>query len=1825
MKFQDGKEIVNSYKEKGISLWSDNGKLRYKAPQTLLSSEDLQLLKRHKQIIIDYLEEKKDDITLVVDRSSRFEPFPMTDVQTAYLLGRKETFQYGGVTCHVYLEIKYEDLKVEKVKKIWDELINRHDMLRAVVNENGYQQVLQFVPELEIPYIDLSTGDVEQYRKLENIRVEMSHKMYTLGQWPMFGIALSKHKEETLLHFSMEFLIGDWTSIWMLLSEFESLYYNPKDKLPQFELNFRDYILAERHLKNSEAYEKDKKYWLKQIENFPVAPELPMIRQSNIQDKPRFKRNFLQMGVESWEKFKKNAQKYGITPTVAVLTVYSDVIEQWSCNKRFCINMTVLNRLPLHEEVNRVVGDFTSISLLAIDERKKTIFLERAKKMNSKLFEDLDHRLYTGIEMIRELARRKGREASIMPIVFTSAIGLVDSNNQLTGKFEGRGITQTPQVFIDCQAMDGNFGLQVNWDVREGIFPKGMIEDMFRVFEDELNELADSPESWQDSLCFTIPEWQKGEREKVNDTNGAVPHGLMHSKFMEQVKIRPEKIAVDDGKGQYTYAQLHNQAKTIASEIIKKGGKKQDKIAIVMDKTRYQVAAVLGILYMGGIFVPVDAKRAELRRNAMLDNVGANIVLSVSNIQNSYKKSICLINVDQLTPTENLFYPLDNDHENPAYIIYTSGSTGLPKGVVITHQSALNTIEDINEKFRVNCNDKVLGISRLNFDLSVYDIFGLLSVGGTIIYPEVEHYMNPFYWVELIEKHKITVWNSVPAVIQILLTYLQTQTLKQSVTLRLALLSGDWIPLEMPKQLLDQIPNIQIVGLGGATEASIWSIYHEYKGLEEGWVSIPYGIPLRNQGFQILNETLRDCPIWVPGKIYITGAGLAKGYYGDEETTKAKFFNHPVNGQRLYDTGDIGRYLPGGEIEFLGREDNQVKIRGHRIELGEIEHAINNHPSISISAACVSSEKKDMKICGIAEIAKLEFYGEKSADEKFKDLTNGIEATLHDIVQKIEIMDIEKVLEVRDQAALISMLYCLQKLGFFVDNRYYQMEKIVNCDKVEEKYRWLIQHWVTILEKRGYLNKKEETLYQTKMSITEEQWSTSWELARQYWGDEFGSKELIEYMKINAEKLVELLTGREDPVGLLYPDGSTRFVEALYIKNTMAKYLNQSICEFVKRVAAENKGRRLKILEIGAGTGATAEPVLNSLEGLSYTYYFTDITKYFFPTARKKFGHRKEVIIKELDIDRDYREQGFTPNSFDIIIGAYVLENAKQIEKSLDRVEDLLAPQGYFLFSEPVKEEPWILASQALMMTRPEDELRKDAAFIDQDKWLEVLNHHGDNTMVKVIPKKNSKLSCMGLNLFIKQFKRNKKKVDVDDVKSYISAYLPDYMIPDTIQLIDQLPLNSNGKIDRKKIIEWVKNASQNNITEAEESLSTLDNELEVKLSRIWIKTLNIESLGKKQNFYDYGADSLIMAQAATKIRNQLKVNIPFDTILRQMLNHPTIEELALFISDEVKKENSEAQYHDDLNKDSKKEFVYIRDYGGNGEKRLRVLIHGALGSVDIFHYLAPELISQEKGRVISFGISDLDKYCTLKPLETVEFLADEYTKIILSMDITRIQLIGYSFSGVVAIEMAKRLTEKGIIVEDVSIIDGGSVPIETHEEFIYEILFINNINVFLSDLGLKNEKMFENVFFKVISEGKKIISMHDFDTTESQVDLGILQKLENKSQKERFKIYAETSKKNTGREVAVDVIERLYHIFVRSFQAMHFVPDAYFGDIRYYSAKEQEGIYKYLKFLLNDWEDVCLGDFYIEQITGNHYSCIGKKENAVSLAKLIGKVYENN
>ena len=785
-------ELFVKLQDKKVKLSNVDGKIKYRAPSGIMTNEVIEEIRKCKNELLTIINCTEHPEKLW--KGKQGDSFPLTDVQSAYLIGRKNIFQYGNAACHIYMEVEYSELDSQRVEEVWNILINRHPMLRVIFSDTGIQKILR-----DTPWYTLYTNRNITYTQ-ETLQTELGHKIYDASKWPMFDIGCVSGHNKAILGISIDFMIADWASIWILIDEFEKLYQNPTASLPRIEYNFSDYIYCEKVKKYTPKYFSDREYWIERLAEFPEKPDLPIINAvENIDKNVIFKRYKFVVEKNKWKTIQLISSKMGLTSSAVILSAYAMVISKWSTNKKFVMNLTTLNRNSYESKVNNIVGDFTSINLLAVDFSIQKSFREYVKQIQQQLLTDMEHKFFSGVEVLRELSQ--GKENIIMPYVFTSGIGVIRNTKKegYHGKYYQNGISQTPQVFIDCQVFDQDDELLINWDVREGIFLPEVIDEMFLMFQDLICNFLIDAENWNVEKVTAI----LNKNIKISKKKYDLPSGLLYSSILEMAELCPEKEAVQDENEIWSFSKLVRKSWFVQNKLQQEGCIPGDLVGIFMPKSNYQIASVLGVLMNGCTYVPIDIQQPKKRINEIIEQAGIKYVL----ISSCSKIELMFLDVKYIYADKQNNEIITKQipqvpNSSIAYVIFTSGSTGKPKGVAISHLSALNTIYYVNKMLNISTNDIVFGVSRLSFDLSVYDIFGILSAGGKLFLPDENRIADPSYLFETIVKQKITVWNSVPAIMQMILEYRENEKRTEQFNIRCSLLSGDWIPLTLPERLI---------------------------------------------------------------------------------------------------------------------------------------------------------------------------------------------------------------------------------------------------------------------------------------------------------------------------------------------------------------------------------------------------------------------------------------------------------------------------------------------------------------------------------------------------------------------------------------------------------------------------------------------------------------------------------------------------------------------------------------------------------------------------------------------------------------------------------------------------------------------------------------------------------------------------------------------------------------------------------------------------------------------------------------------------------------
>jgi amino acid adenylation domain-containing protein len=970
--------VIAELAEKGITLWVEGDQLRIRAPKRSLSAAVRDLLAERKPELIQLLRQygaaAAEPLPRIVPApQDRYLPFPLNEIQQAYWVGRTAGVELGNITTHAYMEMESSHIDSERLAVALRKLVDRHDMLRAIVLPSGEQCILEHVPPYRIAVTDLEGQTEEEIAAhIETVRGEMSHQMIALEQWPLFEIRATRMNRGVVrIHFSIDLIITDFGSLLVLIKEWGQFYRDPDGALPPLEISFRDFVLTDLKIQETERYRRSERYWLDRLDRLPPRPQLPLARNPGAIQKPHFVRRKFVLETATWRRLRDRAQQDELTPSGILLAAFAEALTVWSQSPQFTINLTQYNRLPLHPQVNDIIGNSISVILLAVDNSLEDTFLDRAKRVQAQLWRDLNHTYFSGVKALRELARRQRHsQGAIMPVVFTSILGLESFGKTVQGGEFAElvyTVSQTPQVWLDHQVLERRGELVTSWDAVEDLFPEGLLDSLFAAYTNFLVDLASGEEPWHRAAPRMTPAAHIARREAVNLVPALLPSGLLHSPLEEHARTRPEAAAVIASDRTLTYAELFSMANRLGRILRAKGARPNQPIAVVADKGWEQVVAVMGILTAGAPYMPVDPQLPAERLAYLLEQAGTDFVLTQSRFDavTPWPAGIDRLAVDRCDLSGHDASPLApvQTAEDLAYVIFTSGSTGNPKGAMLEHRGPLNMVAHINQRFGIGASDRALALSALNFDLSVYDLFGMLAAGGALVMPDAEHVKDPAHWASLMVAHRVTFWNSVPTLMKMVVEYLASHPGQTPPGLRTVILSGDWIPVDLPGRISALWSGVHVISAGGPTETSVWNICQPIESVDPSWTSIPYGRAIVNNAYHVMDGRLQHRPDWVPGELMAEGVGLARGYWRDPETTAAKFLIHPESGRRLYRTGDLGRYRPDGTIEILGRVDFQVKINGYRIELGEIEAALRSHSGVADAVVgAVGSHRENLRL-----------------------------------------------------------------------------------------------------------------------------------------------------------------------------------------------------------------------------------------------------------------------------------------------------------------------------------------------------------------------------------------------------------------------------------------------------------------------------------------------------------------------------------------------------------------------------------------------------------------------------------------------------------------------------------------------------------------------------------------------------------------------------------------------------------------------------------------------------------------------------------------------
>jgi pyochelin synthetase len=933
-------QVLDEVAARGLRLTVSGADLRLQGPQQRMDPE---LVGRIRAVKAELVRHLSADLAPAEPAPAGF---PLTLLQRAFLIGRGNSVEIGNVASHIYHEID-GCWDIPRLELALRTVVTRHGALRTRFTADG-RQVEEPAAVVRIGLLDLR-GEPEagQRETLAARREQRSHRILPSDRAGLLAVDVTLLSQDRMrLHVGHDGLVMDGISMFLFFEQWWRAYADdgePAAGEPASEVSFADYVASLEAMRTKPPMQRSREYWLRRIPDLPPHPELPLRASPSAMTRPRFAQYSARLDPSSWRTLKTRAAGAGLTPTVVLLAAYAETLARWGAGDRFTLATTVANRPPIHPRIADAIGNFSETLLIEIGIDRHQTFRQRAQALQARLRRDLDHRHFSGIEVLREIARGDSSADARMPFTFNSAIGYLRSgvDGSALERFGPEVYTssQTPQVWLNAFAFEQHDGVVVQVDAVAGLFPDQLIGDMVSGYSRLLKSLCGEA-AWSAIRFSLLPASQRARRAAEAFTRWAVR--------------TPDAPAVLSSGRSVSYGELFRRAAHAAAWLRARHVRRDELVGLVMHRGPEYVVGILATLMAGAAYLPVDATWPAERIRYVLRDGQVRWVLSNAGWPAGASDPGTLA-IDVASPLPPVLAG-DGEPDEPgagpddlAYVLYTSGTTGEPKGVMISHRSVANVVADCNMRFAVGPADRFIAVSSFTFDLSVYDVFGALSAGAALVLPDADRAADPLHWLELCRRFGVSVWNSVPAIAALMQEQAGPGGDPRLAALRLVMLSGDRIPPELPAALRQVKDDVTLISLGGPTETTIWNISHPIDAADDAG-RIPYGRPNANNRAYILDADGEDTPDWVTGEICAAGTGLARGYWGDQERTARRFWYDERRGERLYRTGDLGRYLPDGNIDIIGRSDFQIKINGYRIEPGEVETRLVAIPAVKQAA-----------------------------------------------------------------------------------------------------------------------------------------------------------------------------------------------------------------------------------------------------------------------------------------------------------------------------------------------------------------------------------------------------------------------------------------------------------------------------------------------------------------------------------------------------------------------------------------------------------------------------------------------------------------------------------------------------------------------------------------------------------------------------------------------------------------------------------------------------------------------------------------------------------
>jgi amino acid adenylation domain-containing protein/non-ribosomal peptide synthase protein (TIGR01720 family) len=861
-------------------------------------------------------------------------------------------------------------LNTAAVQSAFERVAQRHASLRTVFDsaEDGApQQVV--VAQQALPFERLSAASEDELKALSD---EFARRPFDLVQGPLWRVALvERSDDEHVLLVCLHHIIADGWSIQVLLLDFVQAYRaaleGDDQALPQLPLNYADVALWQRACLEAGEGDRQLEYWKRQLGDEPPVLELPADRPRPARQSFRGARLPFSFEAALSARMRELARQRGVTLFTVILAAYQVMLQRLSGQNDLRIGVPIAGRQ--RAETEGLIGFFVNTQILRGDVTADASFNRiidnvRHASQGAQANQDLPFE-----QLVDALAPERSLSHNPLFQVLYNHQQRQDEALQL---MPGLNVTLMPldsgsaQFDLALHTWENAAGeLAGNWNYATDLFDEGTVERLHHRFVQLFAQLLEQPDAAIGD--FELLDLQdRAQLALVNDTarDWSVDEPVVHRHFERLAQHHPDREALRFGDQALTYRQLDQRANQLAHYLRGQGVGRESLVGVAALRSVEMVVALYAVVKAGAAYVPLDPEYPTDRLRYMLEDAGVGLVLSHDAVIDDLPavEGVQVLNLDRLDVSgQPVTAPVVEIHpEQLAYMIYTSGSTGKPKGAGNTHAALFNRLAWMQEAYDLDATDAVLQKTPFSFDVSVWEFFWPLMVGARLVMAQPGDHRDPALLAALIDQQQITTLHFVPSM---LAAFMAQDDLSGCSSLKRIVCSGEALPADLARETLQRLPNAGLFNLYGPTEAAI-DVTHWTCRNEPG-ASVPIGRPIANLQVHILDSRLNPQPIGVPGELYIGGAGLARGYHLRPGLTAERFVASPFgNGARLYRTGDLARWRADGTVEYLGRLDHQIKLRGLRVEIGEIESALLDHPAVSEAVVVARQLATGMQLVG---------------------------------------------------------------------------------------------------------------------------------------------------------------------------------------------------------------------------------------------------------------------------------------------------------------------------------------------------------------------------------------------------------------------------------------------------------------------------------------------------------------------------------------------------------------------------------------------------------------------------------------------------------------------------------------------------------------------------------------------------------------------------------------------------------------------------------------------------------------------------------------------